>query len=302
MPTVGQQLRQARIARSLELVQIAEQTKIGRYYLEALECDQPERLPGPFFYKAFVRQYCKALGIDHTAFQQEFTERVGPETLAIEELRQAKFPARERDPIMRAVNPQHGDMRFVMAAGALIAMLMGGSVIYTWMQKSEIAVQTAGSTPVSLPIGLKPVTSLPSSLLPSTPVATAKPTVQPLAPGVAFENASAPVNLTPNNNSSENAVSLSIAAQEATWIMVTADGKTVYQGILEPAQSRVLTGRANATVKIGNAAGVQVKWNGKNLGSLGERGQVRMVMFTDKGWEFVNTPAAPVAPAAKTDI
>ena len=127
MPTVGEQLKRAREARNLNLAQIAEQTKISRFYLEALEANQPERLPGPFFYKAFVKQYCKALGIDSKQFAQEFTERVGDETLSIEELRQAKFPARERDPIMRAVNPQHSDLRFLFAAGGLPAVAAGGT-------------------------------------------------------------------------------------------------------------------------------------------------------------------------------
>jgi cytoskeletal protein RodZ len=300
MPTVGQQLRQARLGKGLELAALAEQTRISRYYLEALESDQPERLPGPFFYKAFVRQYCGILGLDAKQFQQEFTERVGEETLSIEELRQAKFPARERDPIMRAVNPQHGDMRFVLAAGGLIAMLLGGSFVYTWMQKPDLQVQTAGSGSVTLPVGVrasipevesKPAAAVAEAQTLTMPGASTAPPVFPN--GAELQNASV-VNLTPNIGSSDAAVSLSISAQEATWINITTDGKTIYEGTLEPAQARTLAGRANAVVKIGNAAGVQVKWNGKSIGPLGQRGQVRMVMFTDKGWQFVGTPAAPV--------
>ena len=296
MPSVGQQLRQARLAKNLELASLAEQTKISRYYLEALECDQPERLPGPFFYKAFVKQYCKTLGIDANQFQQEFTERVGTDTLSIEELRQAKFPARERDPIMRAVNPQHGDMRFVFAAGGLIAMLMGGSFIYTWMQKPEAQIQTAGTGSVSLPVGVSASTKIApqpetqsAQTVGSIPVAA----MSTLPNAAEIQNASV-VNLTPNIVSADAAVLLSISAQESTWINISSDGKTVYEGTLEPTQARNVAGRANAVVKIGNAAGVQVTWNGKSIGSLGQRGQVRMVMFTDKGWQFVNSPAAVV--------
>ncbi len=296
MPSVGQQLRQARLAKGLELAHLADQTKISRFYLEALECDQPERLPGPFFYKAFVKQYCKTLGIDANQFQQEFTERVGNDTLSIEELRQAKFPARERDPIMRAINPQHGDMRFVFAAGGLIALLMGGSFIYTWMQKPEVQMLTAGAGSVSLPVGVRSSTKMPSPQETQAAQAVGSiPDVKvPVIPSVAeMQNASV-VNLTPNIGSADAAVSLSISAQESTWINISSDGKTVYEGTLEPSQARTIAGRANAVVKIGNAAGVQVMWNGKSIGSLGQRGQVRMVMFTDKGWQFVNTPAAVV--------
>ncbi|MBS1835205.1 MAG: helix-turn-helix domain-containing protein [Acidobacteria bacterium] len=313
MPTVGEQLRRAREARKLNLAQIAEQTKISRFYLEALEADQPERLPGPFFYKAFVKQYCRVLGVDAKQFAQEFTERVGDETLSIEELRQAKFPARERDPIMRAVNPQHSDLRFLFAAGGLIAMLLGGSFIYTWMQRpagasatviaqqqqQEQPQETASTPGVTLPVGVAPVTE--QQPLQQQQQAEAPPQQVAQAgtePQIQLQNTGngTVVNLTPNIQDSEKAVSLAISAQEPTWLMILSDGKTLYQGILEPAQARVLAGRANAVIKVGNAAGVQVKWNGKQIGPIGERGQVRMIRFTGTEWEFVRPPQPKADP------
>lgn len=311
MPTVGEQLRRAREARKLNLAQIAEQTKISRFYLEALEADQPERLPGPFFYKAFVKQYCRVLGVDAKQFEQEFTERVGDETLSIEELRQAKFPARERDPIMRAVNPQHSDLRFLAAAGGLIAMLLGGSFIYTWMQRpvggstTVLAQQQQPLEPsVNLPIGVAPVTEQQPTAAagqqqpqqqgdPQQQVAQVNP-AEPQQ--IQLQTAGGVVNLTPNIQDSEKAVSLAISANEPTWLMILSDGKTLYQGILEPAQARVLAGRANAVIKVGNAAGVQVKWNGKQIGPIGERGQVRMIRFTGTEWEFVRPPQPKADP------
>jgi len=306
MPTVGEQLRRAREGRNLNLAQLAEQTKISRFYLEALEADQPERLPGPFFYKAFVKQYCKALGIDSKQFARECTERVGEETLSLEELRQAKFPARERDPIMRAANPHHSDLRFLFAAGGLIAVLIGGSVIYTWMQRGDGSPFAIASNPpavaatnndnrVQLPVGMRPV----SPANPAQPAAAPQQQQQPpqqqqqqqasisLPGGAILDAASSVVNLTPNMSASDAAVSLSISANEPTWLMILSDGKTLYQGILEPAQARILAGKANAVVKVGNAGGIQVKWNGKQIGPLGERGQVRMIRFTGTEWEFV---------------
>lgn len=304
MPTVGEHLRRAREARGLSLNQLAEQTKISRFYLEALESDQPERLPGPFFYKAFIKQYCKVLGIEAKQFQQEFTERVGEETLSLEELRQAKFPARERDPIMRAANPHHSDLRFVFAAGGLIAMLLAGSLVYTWMQKPEAPVTAANSpAPVTLPVGVKPVTETAPTPAPVAAAPAQQPQQQQAAATpVAMDASNLPVvNLTPNIGASDAAVSLSISAQEPTWLMILSDGKTLYQGILEPAQAKILAGRANAVVKVGNAAGIQVKWNGKTIGPLGERGQVKMIRFTEKDWEFVRPQPKPETETAPSE-
>jgi hypothetical protein len=108
------------------------------------------------------------------------------------------------------------------------------------------------------------------------------------------------VNLTPNIGASDAAVSLSISAKEPTWLMILSDGKTLYQGILEPAQARVLAGRANAVVKVGNAAGIQVLWNGKPIGPIGERGQVRMMKFTGTEWQFLRPQPKPEDGARKT--
>lgn len=60
----GGWLRQQREIRSLTLREIADSTKIGMRYLEALETDRFERLPAPIFAKGFLRQYAKYVGLD----------------------------------------------------------------------------------------------------------------------------------------------------------------------------------------------------------------------------------------------
>lgn len=59
--TIGQQLRQARQARSLSLEQAAQATHIRLHYLQALEEDQFERLPSQAQVRGFLRAYCAYL-------------------------------------------------------------------------------------------------------------------------------------------------------------------------------------------------------------------------------------------------
>ena len=75
-----------------------------------------------------------------------------------------------------------------------------------------------------------------------------------------------------------------------TWITITSDGKTVYTGILEPQQSKSLSGKQKVMIKVGNAAGLEVKWNGKAVGKLGDQKQVRTIWFTDKEYQIVKPP------------
>ncbi len=62
--TVGQRLRQARLNKNISLDELQQITKIQRRYLEAIENDDFDSLPGTFYVRAFVRQYAQAVGED----------------------------------------------------------------------------------------------------------------------------------------------------------------------------------------------------------------------------------------------
>lgn len=277
--TIGEQLRHARLAQNLDLSQIAEETKIGKYYLEAIEANQIERLPGLFFYKAFVRQYSKILKVDGKKLESQINAEHGTPEVTVGELRQSRLPML-REPALRAANTIGGDMRLVLASIGLILVLVGGSVIYTWAQRPSPTVITE-SKPVYVPASgaaadkaVKPAAVEPAS----EQQATVREVVD---------------NLTPDAGPGSN-VSLSLSAIEPTWITITSDGKTVYTGILEPQQSKLLAGKQNVVIKVGNAAGLEVKWNGKAIGKLGDQKQVRTILFTDKDFQIVK-PAIQTA-------
>ena len=100
-------------------------------------------------------------------------------------------------------------------------------------------------------------------------------------------------NLTPNA-APNSPVALSLSAVEPTWVTISSDGKTIYSGILEPQQSKSLSGNSSVVIRVGNAAGLDVKWNGKAVGKLGDQKQVRTIMFTDKEFQILKPP--PPAP------
>lgn len=60
----GSRLRQHRERHQIDLAAIAEQTKIKRSLLEALERDDLSRWPGGIFRRSWVRAYATAIGLD----------------------------------------------------------------------------------------------------------------------------------------------------------------------------------------------------------------------------------------------
>jgi transcriptional regulator with XRE-family HTH domain len=64
MGAVGERLRRERLKTGLDLDRVSQETKIPARYLEAMEQEQYEKLPGRVFLFSFLRQYAHALGLD----------------------------------------------------------------------------------------------------------------------------------------------------------------------------------------------------------------------------------------------
>jgi len=72
MASFGENLRRERELRGVSLREISEATKISVRFLQALEQDRVEILPGGIFPRAFVRQYARYLGLDAERYVAEF--------------------------------------------------------------------------------------------------------------------------------------------------------------------------------------------------------------------------------------
>ena len=68
-------MRQERERRQISLASIAENTKISRSLLAALERDDVSRWPTGIFRRSFVRSYATAIGLDPEQVVKQFLER-----------------------------------------------------------------------------------------------------------------------------------------------------------------------------------------------------------------------------------
>jgi len=67
MSSFGEELRRERELRRISLREVAEATKINLRYLEALESNDFQHLPGGIFNRGFVRAYAQYIGVDPDA-------------------------------------------------------------------------------------------------------------------------------------------------------------------------------------------------------------------------------------------
>jgi cytoskeletal protein RodZ len=74
---LGNNLREARQRRRIDLVAAEQDTKIRSKYLSALETEDFDVLPGPVFVRGFLRTYSRYLGLDPQLFIDEYNARFG---------------------------------------------------------------------------------------------------------------------------------------------------------------------------------------------------------------------------------
>jgi len=74
MASLGQELKRERELRGISLKEIASTTKISLRFLQALENDQLEVLPGKFFIKGILRAYAKSIGLEEESVLNKYYE------------------------------------------------------------------------------------------------------------------------------------------------------------------------------------------------------------------------------------
>ena len=75
---IGSSLREARERQKLELRDIERETRIRAKYLQALEEERFDVLPGPAYAKGFLHTYADHLGLDGRRFVEEYGTRFPP--------------------------------------------------------------------------------------------------------------------------------------------------------------------------------------------------------------------------------
>jgi cytoskeleton protein RodZ len=276
MTSVGTILRSAREGQDRSLAEIAEDLCITQRYLRAIESDDLKSLPGTFFYKSFVKQYAALLKVPEKLLQPGVAALTAPEAnpppghpLSKEsEPKPSAGAVRDLDPIVKASNRYYfANSQVGVSLAALAGMLLACSGVYAWWTKPPKIATAAVHT------------AAPATTVTATTGST--PTVQ----------------VTTADDDPSHVV-LNLSATEKTWISITSEGKQIFAGMLEPSQTKTLTGRDAATMKVGNAGGIEVRLNGKAIGPLGGRGQVRTILFTPENFQILETqtPAADNSP------
>ncbi|HXN64751.1 MAG TPA: helix-turn-helix domain-containing protein [Candidatus Acidoferrales bacterium] len=144
----GEHLRREREMRGVSLDEITSATRIGTRFLQALENEQWDQLPGGIFNRGFVRAVAHYLGLDEEAILGEYTLATG-DTGAISMVPPVRTTPANRTPLIA-----EGRSRSMLwVAGILIVALLAAAGFYGW--RRHLAKKNAArdaSAPVALEV------------------------------------------------------------------------------------------------------------------------------------------------------
>lgn len=249
MNDFGGKLRQAREGRGISLRQIAASTKISVAALEALERNDVSKLPGGIFSRAFVRSYAVEVGLDPDETVREFLERFHAEP-ASAPVAPAQLPPEEIEFERRK---QRAARAFV---AAIVAMLVLGAIGFYFVLRMRPEVDPGRAITQQSP-------------QPSGPVTQPAPAPAPAAvPGPSVESGRAA------------GIRLQLHPSGECWVSVVADGRKVFERVLQAGERETLTARDTAVLTVGDGAACTFSLNGRAARPLGASGHVRTARIT----------------------
>ncbi len=254
MPKVGSKLRETRETKNLTLKDVEQATNIRKKYLDALESGEYRILPGEVYVKGFIRNYSEYLGLDPEeillAYKCEETEEQLPETIENSKPKQAvntKNVGSFKEKIHKEKRKNH--ILYVIVIVMLLVGIYWGLDVFTTKETTNNNVSQNNTAVLEKK---------------NEPIQTGKPSK---------EN-----NLTKKNES----LSLEVQASRRCWVFVLADGKKIYEGILEKDEKTVWQAKEKLTVKLGDATALRLFLNKKSITIKAKDGEVIEREFTLK--------------------
>jgi cytoskeleton protein RodZ len=283
MGAFGDRMRREREMRGITLDEITESTKVSRRHLEALEGEHFDQLPGGVFNKGFVRAYARFLGIDEDQAVADYSAASNevPEP-------EGKFPLEIHQKPDRDLNPRRSPLPMAFAIAALVGVLVGYAF---WAKSKPHTSEISGSSQQSSPAPAASEPTDKASTPPASAPAASEPTSREPAPR-AVEHAAktAPVNPQPQADAAASAIDkpekaffVSVKAREDSWVSIIADGKSVMQRVLNADKHKKIKAGKSLILRTGNAGGIEVTFNGRPLGTLGNENEPRTLTFNATG-------------------
>jgi len=285
---IGTILKTQREHLGFTIPNVEDQIFIPERYLIAIENGSLEELPSTVQGKGMVKNYAQFLGLD-------------PEPLLLgyaDVLQKRLAKSREGIPDVKPPSSLQVSIRRFLASPAIlwvgVVILIGsislwaGTLIFGAGGSSAEATATIpGVSDILLPTSTQSAT-------PEAPISTLSEIevdITPTIEGDEITGDNAEATPTPGITGNEK-VQVQLVILQRTWVRVIVDNILAYEGRLLPGSVKLFGGELSIEVLTGNAAGVEVIYNQRDLGAMGLYGEVIDRVFTAEG---IATPTPTIS-------
>lgn len=314
MNELGHTLREAREALGFSLAEAEDRTRIRQKFIAAMETEDWEALPGDVPTRGFLRKYATFLELNPEEIVGAYARR--PDASAPQTDEEQTPPERPLDyrPIELALAeppPRSIPWRGMLLLLLLVVVVSVGWWIYAF-RPSWINSLTTLPQPGDL-IALEPTPTATlveqSNRVTATATHTAEPVVEATPQPAVIASATAalvtegtvasPATAPPATTSPATAppaitdvMRLHINILARSWIRLIIDGQVASETVMEQGSQGDWEARESIVLRTGNAVGVQMTLNDKELPPLGGPGEV-----IERRWDLVDGEIVATTPA-----
>ena len=301
---LGQEIRGRREALEFSIDEVAGRIKVSARILRAIEDGNLNGLPNAVYTRGFIRAYASLVGLDSeqltaalaTIFPPDEGDELAPVT-----------PAFTRPVPTGEIGKRLAIIVFILLL--LGAVVGGGWYISTTYGSKIIELVKQPFSAVTPSTGVTPIMAVANSSLENpqiTDVHQAEPVQQEAQ--VVSQHAEAPAEVAPPATPANvDAVALPATASPATsqeglnqheraaiaankqivyvsatedcYLGITADNGKLIHHMLKAGESYPVVFSNSLKLLLGNAGGISIRYNGKDLGEIGAKGKPRLLLF-----------------------
>jgi len=249
---IGSILREKREEKGLSIIDISDSLCIRKSLVKALEDGNLALLPHEVYIRGYLKKYAHLLAINEDVLG---LDQPAKEPAVVQAEVAVKRPAQKKPAQIHG--PRHIPRRAMLIP--LVFVLIIAFFVLNQIYKERSATR-----------------STPDQIAQKSPVSTKQATV----------NASVNPSQQPGGAEQSPALSVSevkklmITCNERTWVSVVIDDNEKKEFMLNPEEMIVLNARDNFDILVGNAAGVKLNLNGKEVDFTGKSGEVKRVKIS----------------------
>ncbi|MBI5207452.1 MAG: DUF4115 domain-containing protein [Candidatus Firestonebacteria bacterium] len=270
METIGELLKRVREEKNISIEEIVKVTKIRQTYIKAIEENNKLILPGEAYYKTFLKSYAICLGLDYEDIRKKYLteeplEKKSGRKPEADEINQIEIKNQIKiTTIFDRIFSKGINFKNILIAAGIILF------IYFILSRSSSKSSNVEEKPSVQEEIHKEENKISETNTQINDTSSLKETSHPQS------SAAKPKR--------EEFFSLQITGIETTWVRVKVDNEDVYEVFVKPAETRDWKARQKFELKVGNAGGIKVKLNDKDIPPIGKRGEVldNVVFSRDK--------------------